>query len=171
MDAFPGGLRATCWILRREGTRDFPPTHIKKKRGSNGLLEHFIRNKGTLDVRFSREGSNIGTSKPRIGKRRGISINVLICASKYWQILRDNNKLAKRDTVSIFKTERISVFTSPADMEVSRRNTCVHGVFIKRTNSVHGVTMFPDEMGFQRGSYRFYSGKDTAESWMTTELT
>ena len=69
--------------------------------------------------------------------------------------LRDNNKLVE-DTVSIFKTEKRSVFTPPADMEVSRNKVPAN---TKRTSRVHGITagsnsssgenlMFPDEVSF-----------------------
>ena len=68
--------------------------------------------------------------------------------------LRDNNKLVE-DTVSIFKTKKRSVFTPPADMEVSRSKVPAN---MKRTSRVHGITagnnstgenlMFPDEEGY-----------------------
>ena len=79
------------------------------------------------------------------------------CLDMYFKALkklRDNNKLVE-DTVSIFKTEKRSVFTPPADMEVSRSKVPAN---MKRTSRVHGITagsnssgenlMFPDEEGF-----------------------
>jgi len=137
-------------ILYHEDTREFFPTYIKKKGGSNGLLDYFMN--GTPDVQFSRLVSDRYIQTEKWEKEKDFNK----CLDMYFKALkklRDNNKLVE-DTVSIFKTEKRSVFTPPADMEISRSKVPVN---MKRTSRVHGITagsnssgenlMFPDEEG------------------------
>ena len=94
-------------ILYHEDTREFFPTYIKKKGGSNGLLDYFMN--GTPDVQFSRLVSDRYIQTEKWEKEKDFNK----CLDMYFKALkklRDNNKLVE-DTVSIFKTEKRSVFT------------------------------------------------------------
>jgi len=96
-------------ILYHEDTREFFPTYIKKKGGSNGLLDYFMN--GTPDVQFTRLVSDWYIQTEKWEKEKDFNK----CLDMYFKALKKlpgNNKLVE-DAVSIFKTEKRSVFAPP----------------------------------------------------------
>ena len=99
-------------ILCHEDTKKYFPVYVKRKNGTNGLIDYFVN--GTPDVQFSRQVQEHYISQEEYERINDFPTFV----DKYFRALkklRDNSKLIE-DTVSIFKGDKRSIFTPPAEI-------------------------------------------------------
>jgi len=118
-------------ILCHGDTKQYFPIYVKRKNGTNGLVDYFIN--GTPDPQFSRQVSEqyIPSDKYEDIKEFPEYLDKHFKALK---TLRDRNKLVE-DTVSIFKTDKRNIFTPPVDLEYSKGKS----VTFKKSERVHAV--------------------------------
>eukprot|EP01037_Dinobryon_pediforme_P019729 gene19729-20198_t len=141
-------------ILCHEDTKKYFPVYVKRKNGTNGLIDYFMN--GTPDVQFSRQVQEHYISQEEYEKINDFPTFV----DKYFRALkklRDNSKLIE-DTVSIFKGDKRSIFTPPAEAEFAKTNK--PGVYKKpdRVHALHG------DIGETRSTQELMFSEEEGES-------
>eukprot|EP01042_Synura_sphagnicola_P036324 gene36324-biopygen2213 len=119
-------------ILCHEDTKKYFPVYVKRKNGTNSLIDYFMN--GTPDVQFSRQVQDHYISKEEYERINDFPT----FADKYFRALKKLRDKSKRieDTVSIFKGDKRSIFTPPAEAEFVKSNkSCVY----KKPDRVHAL--------------------------------
>jgi len=106
-------------ILYHKDTKPFFPTYIKRKGSDNGLLDYFFN--GTPDVQLLKQIREKYIESKKWERMKDFSA-ILDTYFRALRRLRDHNKLVE-DTVSIFKPDKKSIFTSPMDLEFEKGGT------------------------------------------------
>jgi len=102
--------------LNYEDTKPIFPTYVKRKGSNNGLPDYFFN--GTPDDKFSKQIREKYIDSEKWDWMKDFSA-ILDTYFRALQKLRDNNKLVE-DTVSIFKSDKKSIFPPPMDLEFKK---------------------------------------------------